>query len=136
GVGRGDKGEVQAVLEVSFEEAAFGCERALAYEKVVSCTDCRGTGAAPGTIPETCDACQGRGRVRFQQGILPIAVERTCSRCRGTGHIVKDPCTTCRGSALVTSTNTLAVTLPQGIESGTTRLVAGAGNKPRNDRAA
>jgi molecular chaperone DnaJ len=74
--------------------------------------------------------------VRFQQGILPIAVERTCSRCRGSGHIVKDPCRTCRGSGLVTSTNTLAVTIPQGVDQGTTKLVTGAGNKPRPDRAA
>ena len=46
------------------------------YERVVACNDCRGSGAAPGTAPETCSACNGRGRVRFQQGILPIAVER------------------------------------------------------------
>jgi molecular chaperone DnaJ len=136
GVGRGDKGDVKRDLEVSFEEAAFGCEKQMRYERVTPCGDCRGTGSAPGSIPETCGACTGRGRVRFQQGILPIAVERTCSRCRGIGHIVKDPCALCRGSGLVTSTNTLAVTIPGGVESGATRLVDGAGNKPRADKAA
>jgi molecular chaperone DnaJ len=136
GVGKGDKGDIKRELEIGFEEAAFGCEKQMRYERVTPCGDCRGTGSAPGSVPDACGACNGRGRVRFQQGILPIAVERVCSRCRGTGHIVKDPCKTCRGSALVTSTNTLAVTIPQGVESGTTRLVAGAGNKPRSDRAA
>jgi molecular chaperone DnaJ len=136
GVGKGDKGDIKRDLEVSFEEAAFGAEKQLRYERITPCGDCRGSGSAPGTTPETCSACNGRGRVRFQQGILPIAVERTCSRCRGIGHIVKDPCGTCRGSGLVTSTNTLSVTLPAGVESGATRLVSGAGNKNRPDKAA
>ncbi|HEY2511730.1 MAG TPA: molecular chaperone DnaJ [Polyangiaceae bacterium] len=136
GVGKGDKGDIKRDLEVSFEEAAFGCEKQLRYDRVVPCGDCHGNGSAPGTQPDTCVACNGKGRVRFQQGILPIAVERTCSRCRGVGHIVKDPCTNCRGSGLVTSPNTLSVTLPAGVESGATRLVNGAGNKVRADKAA
>ena len=135
GVGRGDKGDIKRDLEVTFEEAAFGCEKQMRYERVVTCGDCHATGSAPGSTPETCSACNGKGRVRFQQGLLPIAVERTCSRCRGTGRIVKDPCQSCRGSGLVTSTNTLTVTIPPGVEAGATRLVAGAGNRPRQDRA-
>jgi molecular chaperone DnaJ len=135
GVGRGDKGDLKRDLEISFEEAAFGCEKQMKYERVVTCGDCRATGSAPGSVPEMCAACAGRGRVRFQQGLLPIAVERTCSRCRGTGKIVKDPCVKCRGSGLVTSTNTLTVTIPPGVEPGATRLVTGAGNRARQDRA-
>ncbi len=135
GVGRGDKGDIKRDLEVSFEEAAFGCEKQMRYERVVTCGDCHATGSAPGSSPETCSACNGKGRVRFQQGLLPIAVERTCSRCRGTGRLVKDPCQSCRGSGLVTSTNTLTVTIPPGVEAGATRLVNGAGNRPRQDRA-
>jgi molecular chaperone DnaJ len=135
GVGRGDRGDIKRELEISFEEAAFGCEKDMRYERIVACTDCRATGAAPGSVPDTCTACMGRGRVRFQQGILPIAVERTCSRCKGSGRIVTHACSTCRGSALVTSTNTLSVTLPAGVEPGATKLVSGAGNRPRPDRA-
>jgi molecular chaperone DnaJ len=136
GVGRGDKGDIKRELELTFEEAAFGCEKSMRYDRVVACTDCRSTGAAPGTSPEPCGACNGRGRVRFQQGILPIAVERTCSRCRGTGRTVKSACATCRGSGLVSAQESLKVTIPAGVDAGATKLVSGAGNKPRPDRAA
>jgi molecular chaperone DnaJ len=135
GVGRGDKGDIKREIEVDFDEAAFGCEKSMRYERVVACGDCRGSGAAAGTSSEACGACNGRGRVRFQQGLFPIAVERTCSRCRGTGRTVKTPCGTCRGSALVTTTETLRVTIPAGVEAGATKLVSGAGNRPRADRA-
>src|SRR5580700_10692115 len=135
GVGRGDKGDIKRDLEITFEEAAAGCEKPMRYERVVACGDCGGSGAAAGTAPEGCSACNGRGRVRFQQGLFPIAVERTCSRCRGTGRTVKTPCGTCRGSALVTTTETLRVTIPAGVEAGATKLVSGAGNRPRADRA-
>jgi len=134
GVGRGDRGDIKRDLEITFEEAAFGCEKEARYERVVACAECRATGCAPGSVPETCSACMGRGRVRYQQGILPIAVERPCSRCKGSGKIVRDACGVCKGSALVTSTNSLVVTIPQGVEPGATRLVTGAGSRPRPDR--
>jgi molecular chaperone DnaJ len=136
GVGRGDKGDIKRELEITFEEAAFGCEKPMRYDRVVSCNDCRGSGAANGSVPEPCGACNGRGKVRFQQGIFPIAVERTCSRCRGTGRTVRHPCGSCRGSGLVTAGDTLRITIPPGVEPGATKLVSGAGNKPRPDRPA
>ncbi|HWL84344.1 MAG TPA: molecular chaperone DnaJ [Polyangiaceae bacterium] len=135
GVGRGDKGDIKREMDISFEEAAFGCEKNLQYERIVTCTDCRGTASAPGHVPEACPACNGRGRVRYQQGILPIAVERTCSRCRGSGKLITHPCAACKGSGLVSSSHTLVVTVPPGVDSGQTRLVSGAGNRPRPDRA-
>jgi len=131
GVGRGDKGDVRVETQVSFEEAAFGCEKEVTYQKIVDCKDCHGAGAAPGTRPEACPACGGRGRVRFQQGILPIAVERVCSRCRGTGRIVTDPCKGCRGSGLMKESSTLRISIPPGTEPAASRIVSGAGNRPR-----
>src|SRR5580692_11591983 len=107
GVGKGDRGDVKRDLEITFDEAAFGCEKEVRYERVVACAECRATGSMPGSIPEPCSACMGRGRVRYQQGILPIAVERPCSRCKGSGRIVRDPCGVCRGSALVSAPNSL-----------------------------
>jgi molecular chaperone DnaJ len=136
GVGRGDKGDLKRELELSFEEAAFGCEKEMRYERIVSCGDCRGSGSAAGSVPDSCSACNGRGRVRFQQGLFPIAVERTCSRCKGSGKVIKNACTVCRGAGLVTATNKLEVTIPPGVEPGATRVVPGGGNRPRADRAA
>jgi len=135
GVGRGDRGDIKREMEISFEEAAFGCEKSLSYDRVVTCTDCRGTASQQGHVPESCPACSGRGRVRFQQGILPIAVERTCSRCRGSGKLITHPCATCKGTGLIASNHSLIVTVPPGVDSGQTRLVSGAGNRPRPDRA-
>lgn len=136
GVGRGDRGDLKRELEITFEEAAFGCTKTMRYDRVVSCSDCRGSGSSPGSSAETCSACNGRGRVRFQQGILPIAVERVCQRCKGRGSVVTDPCNTCKGAGLVKSENTIEVTIPPGVEHGATRVVNGAGNRPRADRAA
>jgi molecular chaperone DnaJ len=136
GIGRGERGDVKTDLEVSFEEAAFGCEKELVYNKLVSCTDCHGSGSAPGTMPETCSGCGGRGRVRFQQGILPIAVERICSKCKGSGKVVRDPCTMCRGQGVRAESNRLKVTIPPGVENGATRTVTGAGSRPRHDKPA
>ena len=89
GVGRGDRGDVKHQVEVSFEEAAFGCEKTVNYDRAIACVTCHGSGAATGTAPVACTTCNGRGRVRMQQGILPIAVERSCTRCRGTGRTVQ-----------------------------------------------
>jgi molecular chaperone DnaJ len=135
GVGRGDKGDLKRSLTVTFEEAAFGCEKTLHYERVVACGECAGTGAAAGTQPEPCEACHGRGRVRFQQGLFPIAVERPCSRCRGMGRTVRQACPLCRASGLVKAQDKVAVSIPPGADSGATRLVSGAGNRARADRA-
>lgn len=136
GVGRGDRGDIKRELEVTFEEAAFGCVKELAYERIVSCTECRGSGAAAGSSLEVCADCGGRGRVRFQQGLFPLAVERTCTRCRGQGRMVQMPCGICRGNGLATTPSKIEVAVPPGSESGASRIVTAAGNKPRGDRAA
>ncbi len=136
GVGRGEKGDLKVDLEVTFEEAAFGCEKELSYERIVSCADCSGSGSAPGTKASTCTACSGRGRVRFQQGLFPIAVERVCSSCRGKGTIVTDPCVGCRGAGVRAQKHTIAVTIPPGTDTGASRTVSGAGNRVRADKPA
>jgi molecular chaperone DnaJ len=74
--------------------------------------------------------------VRFQQGILPIAVERHCQRCKGRGTVVSNPCAGCKGSGLITSENTIEITVPPGVEHGAVRVVNGAGNRPRAEKPA
>jgi molecular chaperone DnaJ len=134
GIKVGDRGVLQKEVKISFEEAAFGCQKELKYERVESCSDCSGSGSAPGSAPERCSACHGRGRVRYQQGVFPIAIERPCSRCRGSGRIVVDPCKTCRGAGLVGKPRTIEITIPAGIENGANRIVERGGNATRADR--
>src|SRR5207245_2701426 len=77
-------------LEISFEEAAFGCEKTIAVPRLSTCDTCRGRGAKPGTSPRTCPQCRGSGQVRFQQGFFSIA--KTCGHCNGQGTIIANPC--------------------------------------------
>lgn len=134
GIRTGERGDIRKNLELSFEEAALGCEREVTYERLDTCETCEGNGAEPGTRIETCSACSGRGRVRFQQALFPIAVERTCSRCRGVGQIPVTPCHRCSGRGIAKIDRTLAVEIPAGIEDGATRTVNQAGNRVRSDK--
>ncbi|WP_437721430.1 molecular chaperone DnaJ [Sorangium sp. So ce861] len=134
GIKVGDRGTLQKEVRISFEEAAFGCAKQITYDRVEPCGDCAGSGSAPGSSTERCAACAGRGRVRMQQGMFPIAIERPCGKCRGTGRIVIDPCKTCRGAGLAAKQKTIEVTIPPGVENGATRLVERGGNAVRPDR--
>ncbi|MFO0757427.1 MAG: molecular chaperone DnaJ [Byssovorax sp.] len=134
GIKVGERGALQKEVKISFEEGAFGCLKEISYDRVETCSDCAGSGGAPGSGTERCTVCAGRGRVRFQQGVFPIAIERPCSRCRGTGKIVLDPCKTCRGAGLVAKSRTVEVSIPAGIENGATRLVERGGNATAPNR--
>jgi molecular chaperone DnaJ len=136
GIRSGERGTVRQTLELSFEEAARGCEKQLSYDVVDVCDDCNGNGAAPGTAVTTCMACSGRGKVRFQQALFPIAVERLCSRCRGSGRIPSTPCKRCKGTGLTKKNKVAEIRIPPGIEAGSSRIVSGAGNRTRADRPA
>lgn len=134
GVRVGQSAPLQKEVKISFEEAAFGCTKQLEYERAEPCDDCHGSGAAPGTTPETCGMCRGRGRVRIQQGMLPIAMERPCPQCKGAGKTVKDPCATCHGATVVQKPRTIEITIPPGVENGATKLVERGGNHVRAER--
>jgi len=134
GIRFGDRGDIQAEVRLSFEQAAFGCTKTVSYDKVSSCKSCAGTGAAKGTSMGKCTACAGRGKVRFQQGVFPIAVERTCSRCNGTGSVVITPCDDCRGVGLRAAEAEIEISIPPGVEDGATRKLSGKGNAVRNRR--
>lgn len=129
------RGMLQKEIKLTFEEAAFGCTKELSYDRVEPCEDCTGTGGREGSGTERCAHCNGRGRLRVQQGVLPIAIERPCAQCRGTGRIVVDPCVACRGAGLVAKTRTIEITIPPGVENGATRIVERGGNMARPDRA-
>jgi molecular chaperone DnaJ len=134
GIKVGQAGPLQKEVKLTFEEAAFGCTKELTYERVEPCIDCGGSGSAKGSAPETCKDCKGRGRVRVQQGVLPIAIERPCGACKGTGRVVTDPCKACRGAAVVSKSRTIEITIPPGTDNGATKLVERGGNFARADR--
>ena len=134
GIRPGDRGDLRKEVAVTLEEAAFGAEKELTYDRIEVCGDCTGSGSRPGATTKTCPVCNGRGKIRIQQPMLPIVMERDCSKCDGRGHIITDPCPTCRGNGMVTKPRTIVVTIPPGVEDGASRLVARAGNVPRPDR--
>ena len=92
---------------------------------LVTCTNCAGSGAKPGTQPVTCRICNGHGKVRAAQGFFTI--ERTCPICQGRGQTIEDPCTDCGGQGRVTEERTLSVNIPAGIEDGTRIRLANEG---------
>lgn len=132
--GRGEKGNLRQSIQVSFEEAAKGCVREVRYDRVDVCGRCVGRGAEPETPVQTCAACGGRGRVKYQQPLLPLSVERTCSRCQGRGQIPEVACTACRGRGLEAQQRKLRLEIPAGIEAGSVRVVEEAGNRNHPQR--
>ena len=112
-------------LEITLAEAWAGKEETIHVPQAVPCTGCDGSGAAPGTKPETCETCDGAGRVRAQQGFFTM--ERTCVRCGGKGKIIKKPCKECGGVGQVREERKLQVKIPAGVESGMRIRLSGEG---------
>ncbi len=109
--------DVRADLPLDFEQAVFGHQSTIQIRRRETCEECNGSGAAPGKGPVTCNACGGRGQVRYQQGFFSIA--RTCPTCQGMGQIITDPCTKCRGEGRIVRERTIDVSIPAGVEDGT-----------------
>lgn len=112
--GKADRGDIKKEVTISFEDAVFGCEKEVTYERSESCSECRGNGSAAGASMPTCTACNGKGKVRFQQGFFPLPVERTCSRCRGVGKVVTVPCPSCKGEGISRKKKTIVVQIQIG----------------------
>jgi molecular chaperone DnaJ len=112
-------------LEISLEDAAAGMTAQLRIPRLEACDKCKGTGAAEGTQPETCQTCSGAGQVRYQQGFFSVA--RTCGTCRGTGRVIKTPCDVCKGAGRVEREKTMEVKIPAGVETGSRLRIAGEG---------
>ena len=129
------KGEsLRASLTISFEEAAFGCEKEINLNRTEECEACHGSGAEPGTTAETCPDCRGTGVVRVQQRTGGFAFSSTaaCTRCRGTGKIIHSPCKSCGGSGSVKKSKRITVTIPAGIDDGQAVSLRGQGNAGKN----
>ena len=107
-------------VRITFEEAVFGCEKEIEMVLKDECAACHGTGAKPGTNPETCTKCGGKGKVVFTQQSFFGTVQnvQTCPDCNGTGKVVKDKCPDCRGTGYIARKRKIQVTIPAGIDNG------------------
>ena len=111
---------LRARVNITFEEAVFGCEKELEIVLKDECTTCHGTGAKPGTSPTTCPKCNGEGQVVYTQQSMFGMVRnvQTCPDCHGTGKIIKDKCSACRGTGYTSSRKKIQVSVPAGIDNG------------------
>ena len=119
---------VGARLELTFEEAAFGCEREVSIPRIENCSACSGTGSADGKT-ETCSMCHGAGQVRTTQNFMGMTMQSstTCPQCSGRGKIIKTPCSTCRGKGKVRRTQKIKIQVPSGVDHGQSVRVRGEG---------
>ena len=123
--GRGGNGPMKGAnirksIRITFEEAVFGCEKELELILKDPCEDCNGTGAKPGTSPETCSKCGGRGQVVYtsQSFFGTVQNVQTCPTCGGSGKVIKDKCPKCAGTGYTSSKKRIKVTIPAGIDNG------------------
>ena len=125
---------VVAEIEISFEDAAFGCEREITFGRIEPCATCHGTGCKDGSQPETCSYCHGTGTVRTQQNFMGMTMQsnQPCPKCGGQGKIIKDACPTCRGKGKVRRNKTIRVKVPAGIDNGQSFRVRDEGNAGAN----
>ncbi|MDZ5697344.1 molecular chaperone DnaJ [Chelativorans sp. M5D2P16] len=123
--GRNRGADLRYNMEITLEEAFTGKTAHIHVPSSVSCEECAGSGAKPGSSPVQCSMCHGAGRVRAAQGFFSI--ERTCPQCHGRGEIIQDPCPSCAGQGRVMQERSLSVNIPSGIEDGTRIRLAGEG---------
>ena len=116
-------------LTITFEEAVFGCQKEIELPRWETCTNCRGSGAQPGTSTARCSSCQGTGEIRrVQQSIFGQFVNVTmCERCRGEGRVITTPCEKCRGQGRVRNNRRVVVNIPAGVDDGINVRVTGEG---------
>lgn len=121
-------------VRITFEEAVFGCEKELEVVIKDPCTTCNGTGAKPGTSPETCPKCGGKGQVVYtsQSFFGTVQNVQTCPDCQGTGKIIKEKCSDCAGTGYVASKKTIQVSIPAGIDNGQSIRIRGKGEPGTN----
>lgn len=122
--------DIRQSLNISFEEAAFGCEKEIQVGIVELCNDCHGNGCAPGSTPETCSDCKGSGQVATQQR-TPFGIVQSmgqCPKCKGRGKIIHNPCKTCHGMGSIRKQHKITVKVPAGIDDGQALPLRGKGN--------
>ena len=126
--------DIRVRITLTFDEAVHGCKKNITITRQQACTECGGTGAAPGTNPETCPDCGGRGYT-IQQQRTPFGVmqsQQPCQRCGGKGKLIRTPCKVCHGSGKVSTKKTLEVSIPMGIDDDQSFALRGMGDAGSN----
>ncbi|VED86604.1 chaperone protein DnaJ [Streptococcus vestibularis] len=121
--------DLQYRVNLSFEEAIFGAEKEVHYNREATCKTCSGSGAKPGTSPVTCGRCHGQGVINVDTQ-TPLGMMRrqvTCDVCHGTGQEIKEPCQTCHGTGHEKQSHKVSVKIPAGVETGQQIRLAGQG---------
>ncbi|MEG2412774.1 MAG: molecular chaperone DnaJ [Clostridium sp.] len=121
-------------LNLTFEEAVFGCEKEIKVTRKEKCETCGGSGAKEGTTAKTCSKCNGRGKIQVQRRtpLGVIATTATCDACGGKGSTIDAPCTTCRGTGKERKTRNLTINVPAGVDSGNVMPLRGQGEVGEN----
>lgn len=117
--------DLRIQTRITLKEAAFGVKRELTVHAPTRCDDCSGSGAKPGTKPETCGHCRGSGQVSNARGFVMFTTP--CPKCEGQGVVIKSPCKTCGGAGAVEKARKVTVTIPAGIDAGQRLRVPGQG---------
>lgn len=143
--GRANQGPMKGMnvrksVRITFEEAVFGCDKEIEVVLKDACAKCNGTGAKPGTSPETCSKCGGKGQVVYTQQSFFGTVQnvQTCPDCQGTGKIIREKCPDCQGTGYTAAKKKIAVSIPGGIDNGQSVRIRdkgepGANGGPRGD---
>ena len=131
---------IRKSIRITFEEAVFGCEKEIELILKDPCEDCHGTGAKPGTSPETCPKCGGRGQVVYtsQSFFGTVQNVQTCPNCGGSGKVIKEKCPKCSGTGYTSSKKRIKVSIPAGIDNGQSIRIRdkgepGVNGDPRGD---
>ncbi|WP_291291603.1 molecular chaperone DnaJ [Enterococcus sp.] len=126
--------DLQYAVDLSFEEAIFGVEKNIQYNREETCHTCGGNGAKPGTQPETCHKCHGSGTINVerQTPLGRVMSRQTCDVCHGTGKEIKEPCTTCHGTGHEKKKHSVKVNVPAGVEDGQQMRLSGQGEAGSN----
>lgn len=126
--------DVEAVLELEFEEAVLGVDKEFSIKRTGLCDECGGTGAKPGTRPASCRACSGSGQIYYRQGFLTVT--KTCHVCNGSGFEIKDKCRDCNGTGRVLKKEDINIHVPPGVDNDSVLRIQGKGSEGHNGGSA
>lgn len=129
--------DITYTLNLTFMEAALGCQKSITFSRMEKCPTCNGSGAKDASSIKTCDKCNGSGQVRYRHSSIfgDQITLGTCDKCGGSGKIVTDNCKSCNGKGIVSKNKVINVTIPAGVENGAVLQLNGQGNAPKGSGA-